>query len=361
MAEAPPPENRRDIARILKQNGFNIPDTADEIIAILNVDEEKHDSVTFLLKRIQTHIRKSKKNVDELNTEWWTCPIPWEPKSLSIIPLDTSTSVYTQSNVKKNLFSLRLPQQRIRLSSILELIRETAAIEDSTPFEIAALALQLLANEVDNRKTAKVAKGIVSSGGFSGISLNYVPVDKALFLLDLFEIGRRKYTQLRQTLLPENINFPSYSKVADLRNELVSRSLIQLYPDPHQPIGVQSPYFVQVQKTLERILTTLNPLDGEEYPLTFRIADGLDGSGCHTIYNQNNTNTNTKNFILFCFKPISICTSSNRVVWKNKSPNSPFSQRPVFLCAAKECEENIRKFMENLIIPRQQNYKKEYL
>ena len=38
MAEAPLPKNRRDLARILKQNEFNIPDTADEIIAILNVD-----------------------------------------------------------------------------------------------------------------------------------------------------------------------------------------------------------------------------------------------------------------------------------------------------------------------------------
>ena len=66
---------------------------------------------------------------------------------------------------------------------------------------------------------------------------------------------------------------------------------------------------------------------------------------------KNNTNTNTKNFIIFCFKPISICTASNRVVWQNQSPNSPFPQRPVFLCAAKECEENIRIFMENLINP----------
>ena len=28
-----------------------------------------------------------------------------------------------------------------------------------------------------------------------------------------------------------------------------------------------------------------------------------------------------------------ISTSSNRLVWQNKYPNSPFSQRPVFLCA----------------------------
>ena len=85
------------------------------------------------------------------------------------------------SNVKKIIFSIRLQQQRIKLSSILELIRETAIIEGSSPIEIAALTLQLLANEVYNRKITKVAKDIVSSGGFSVLSLNYVPVDKALF------------------------------------------------------------------------------------------------------------------------------------------------------------------------------------
>ena len=47
MAEVPLPKKRRDLARILKQNEFTIPDTADEIIAILKVGEEKHDSVTF--------------------------------------------------------------------------------------------------------------------------------------------------------------------------------------------------------------------------------------------------------------------------------------------------------------------------
>ena len=141
MAGAPIPNYRRDIALILKQNEFDIPDTANEIIAILNLDEEKHDSVTSLLKRIQSQIRKSKTNVDQLNTEWWNCPIPWEPKSLDITPSDTSTSLYTQSNVKKNLFSLRLPQQRIRLSSILEQRRQTATIEDSTPVEIGCTGI----------------------------------------------------------------------------------------------------------------------------------------------------------------------------------------------------------------------------
>ena len=326
MAEGPILKTRRDLAQILTHNEFNISVTASKVLELLNFDETKLVPITSLLSKI----KRSKRSVDSLNSEWWNHEIPWESN-----PIQVTTSVSIDSKVKKNLFSLQLQQQRIRLSSILEQIRETAIMEGSTPLEIAALVLQLLANECNKRKIAKLAKEVISSGGFSGISLSNVTVDKALFLLDMLEMARRKYTQLRQTLLAKNIHFPSHSKVLDLRNFLVSRDQIRLYPNPH-PIGVQTPYYLQVQQTLERVLTTLSPLDPEEFPLQFRIADGLDGSGCHTIYNQLHTNTNTKNYILFCFKAISISTASNRIIWQNQYPNSPFSQRPVFLCAAKE-------------------------
>ena len=94
-----------------------------------------------------------------------------------------------------------------------------------------------LANEEDNRQVAKVAKEIVANSGFGNIIGKVVPLNKALFVLDLIGVGRRIYTQLRQTLIPENIIFPSYSKVAELRNTLISRPSIHLYPNPLRPIG----------------------------------------------------------------------------------------------------------------------------
>ena len=221
MAEGPILKTRRDLAQILTQNEFNIAVTASKVLELLNFDETKLVPITSLLYKIKTNIKRSKRSVDSLNSEWWNHEIPWESNRIQV-----TTSVSMDSKVKKNLFSLQLQPQRIRLSSILEQIRETAIMEGSTPVEIAALVLQLLANECDNRKIAKLAKEVISSGGFSGISLSYVPVDKALFLLDMLEMGRRKYTQLRRTLLAENIHFPSHSKVLDLRNFLVSRDQI---------------------------------------------------------------------------------------------------------------------------------------
>ena len=55
------PENIRDLAQILKNNKFNIPAAADEIVSILNLDEERYESVTFLLRKIQNNIESRRK------------------------------------------------------------------------------------------------------------------------------------------------------------------------------------------------------------------------------------------------------------------------------------------------------------
>ena len=162
----------------------------------------------------------------------------------------------------------------------------------------------------------------------------------------MLEIGKRKYTQLRQLLLSSDIRFPAYQKVIDKRNNIVLRSSLLLYPNPTTPIGVSVSYSEFVLHTFKRIMATISPPSPKDFPLSFQKADG---SGSHTIYNHHGTNTSTKSFILFCFKPVSIKTSTDIELWKNSTPNSPYCQRPVFLCPAKESESNIRQFMTELI------------
>ena len=76
-------------------------------------------------------------------------------------------------------------------------------------------------------------------------------------------------------------------------------------------------------------------------------------------YNHSNTNIETKSYILFCFKLVQITTFSGRELWKNTSPNSPFTQRPIFLPAASENEDNIKQFMTDLINPETEHMKSE--
>ena len=53
-------------------------------------------------------------------------------------------------------------------------------------------------------------------------------------------------------------------------------------------------------------MATITPPLSNDFALTLQIADGLDGSGSHTIYNQHGTNTCTRYLSLFCFKPVLI-------------------------------------------------------
>ena len=120
------------------------------------------------------------------------------------------------------------------------------------------------------------------------------------------------------------------------RNSIILRNIIRLYPNPATPVGAHIPYAQYVCHTFDRILFIILSPAAQDFPLRFQIADGLDRSGSH----HSNTNTEIKSHILFCFKPVQITAFSGRELWKNTSPNSPFTQRPIFLLAAKENEGN---------------------
>ena len=107
-------------------------------------------------------------------------------------------------------------------------------------------------------------------------------------------IGRRKYTNLRHHLLSSDIYFPAFYKVVEQRNSIILRNIIKLYPNPACPVGAHVPYAQYVRHTLDIILLTIPSPAAQDFPLRFQIADGLDGSGSHRIYNHSNTNTETK-------------------------------------------------------------------
>ena len=220
--------------------------------------------------------------------------------------------------------------------------------------KIAALALQAISNQSDCRQVAQVSKLIAheSCPGQFGIAVRKdLDLNKSLYLLDMREIGKIKYTQLRQLLLSCDISIFANQKVIAHRKNIVLRSSLLLYPNPTTPFGVSVSYSEFVQHTFKRIMATISPPSPKDFPLSFQIADGLDGSGSHTIYNQHSTNTSTKSFILFCFKPVVILTSAGIELWKNSTLNSPYCQRTDFPCAAKENESNIRQFMTEVINP----------
>ena len=187
-----------------------------------------------------------------------------------------------------------MQQQRCRLSSVLESIKSLSLIENTSEVKIAALALQLLCNLSENRGIAKVSKSIVYDkfpGQFGNIVKKELDVSKALFLVDMLDIGRRKYTNLRYHLLSSDVYFPAYHKIVEQRNSIILRNIIRLHPNLATPVGAHVPFAQYSRHTLDIILFTIPSPAAQDFPLRFQIADGLDGSGSHRIYNHSNTNT----------------------------------------------------------------------
>ena len=65
-------DTRRDLAQILTQNVFNIAVTFSKVLELLNFDETKLVPITSLLSKI----KRSKRIVASLNSEWWNHEIP---------------------------------------------------------------------------------------------------------------------------------------------------------------------------------------------------------------------------------------------------------------------------------------------
>ena len=190
---------------------------------------------------------------------------------------------------------------------------------------------------------------ILQTGTFSN-SYKQLLIDKSAFLLDILEIGKRKYSNIRKLCKPEGIIFKSYDHIAIFRSQIALTQKIKFIHKEGQNIGVTHSYFELVKHTAERILQTME-LNSQQYPIEFEIADGLDGSGSHRIYNQlnNDPNFTTKNIILYAFKPLTIKDSAKNIIWSNLIPNSPFTTRPVLLLAKSENHENVEFLMKEFI------------
>ncbi|KAI6661435.1 hypothetical protein LOD99_13307 [Oopsacas minuta] len=144
---------------------------------------------------------------------------------------------------------------------------------------------------------------------------------------------------------------------------IASSEIIEIRNNDQVKIGIGVSYKSILQQTTLRLLESNLCPDGPKYPLELTIADGLDGSGCHKIYNQfyGNPQFNTKNFILFAFKMLSIIDSDGNTFWSNQIPNSPFCVRPMALVAQKENKKNTKFLMDLMINPEVTNIEKDGL
>ena len=86
----------------------------------------------------------------------------------------------------------------------------------------------------------------------------------------------------------------------------------------------------------------------EELPpsqkLLFYFKDGVDGSGSHLIYNQED-NKHTHNMIVYMFTPLKWTTDDGDIIWFEQSPCSPHAARPLMIFLGKGDLENMKVVM----------------
>ena len=104
--------------------------------------------------------------------------------------------------------------------SATKLDRCLATKEETDRKTIASYALQLVSNEVCDKKVPIVCKEIIRSGTFSN-PWSYMPLSKSIFLIDHLQIGKRKYNELRRLCKTENFVFPTYNDISEYRSQIV--------------------------------------------------------------------------------------------------------------------------------------------
>ena len=325
---------------------------------LLNIFQQPDSEFHFISRKFRELKSSRESYVKKRNLCTWEDLMFYSPRikrpAEKIPPVaNTIFNVDLSAEIRKDLSKLTLKGLRSRLAPLLQLIRQIAEKEDVSPKTIAAHALQLISNESKDLSTANFCKEIISKGTFADNS-KIMSIDKSTFLLDPLEIGKQKYTSFRLICKSEDIIFPSYSKLAEYRKDAVLVNELTYVNNVHNvTIGISLSYRRILFQSLLRLFQSLPPIVDSEFPLSVKIADSLDGSGCHQIYNhyQLNPTPSSKNFILFAFKILSIQNSSNIQIWKNNSPNSSFGVRPVVLLAQKECIENVKFIMTNFINP----------
>ena len=98
--------------------------------------------------------------------------------------------------IRKPLSELTVNALHTRLSPLLNLIIYLAGKEETDKISIATYALQLISQELSDKKLTLVCREIISKGIFSK-PLQHMLIPNSVFIFNLLEIGKRKYTVLR--------------------------------------------------------------------------------------------------------------------------------------------------------------------
>ena len=322
--------NNQEAYNLLKSHKENITDATKDFLKIFELPETDYEHFRYRFRDlisvrvrsrkngkldgwngISFHSQSELQNIDQLRI--YECSISSDQAIID------DKIVFIEEKIlksRKHICNISKESLKHRISILLDHIDFIAERESVTAKQIAAMSLELIANKEYDRKTSEFCKKIVETGAFPETN-HKLQFDKAAALMDILEIGKRKYTELRVICKPEGFTIPTYNKLAIYWRELALSNHFEIvnHRDGYS-IGVAIAYSKILTFTTERIAKQFS-IDTTKFPITIDVADGLDGSGSYKVYNQVQTNIDlsTKNFILFAFKILKITSKNGEELW----------------------------------------------
>ena len=254
----------------------------------------------------------------------------------------TPTISTTEANTDEDM-NYRLPLNEVgtrqkyrRIGEISNTIISESEKQQVTTNELMGIVIQKI--------NYKVNKGAAACGVKLQENCNIekkLPVSAASYIQLYNNMGRTAYQRQLNTMKIYDINsFPTWKVLRDYQRS-ITPDIVSI--DPNENMGIKTSYKEALTLTIKQILLSLDNLPPPQ-PLVFHFKDGVDGSGCHSIYNQEG-NKHTNNMIMYMFTGLKLITENGSELWSEYSPCSPHATRPLMIFLGKENIENMKIVM----------------
>ena len=190
--------NNREARVYLQNSDNNCSQATRNFLELFDLPESEYTHLNKKFKDLVAVRREFVRNND-LNT-WEEMPFyhpaacnPSKKRKSESEMLDSISFVESRSSKsRKPISDLTFESIRTHLSVLLDHISFLADRENTEPKTIAALALESICNANYDRGSANISREIASRN--VGDRTREFPIEKAAFLFDLLEIGKKKYT-----------------------------------------------------------------------------------------------------------------------------------------------------------------------
>ena len=164
-------------------------------------------------------------------------------------------------------------------------------------------------------------------------------IEDAIALMHWMPLTREQMRQIRWFLRARGVDlFPTTNDLIDARKKL--RPLVEPVLNGK---GVACDYVELVRGTTEALVELYAPQDYTDNDLRVVFKDGADGAGSQAIWKSTKMSNAAPNMYQYGIVPLRLETTVNpsTVLWKNPSPNSPLSLRPVYLVREVESDADL--------------------